>query len=120
MRIASEIDPLFVRQVERYLALIDSDQDHDDLFTHQPGGVDLRFAPARREPFRRDERKYNLTPLSSFLYGVLPALAVYDASLSVKIEEDIIPAVRGKPVANLDSLVVIRTRMTDEEARHDT
>ena len=54
--IVDEIDPLLVREVERYQALIDPDQRDDDLLAHQSGGVDFRLAPARRDPLGRDQR----------------------------------------------------------------
>jgi hypothetical protein len=118
MRVAGKIDVLLVDQIRRNLALIDPDERGDDLLAHEPRGVDLRPAPARREPLLRDERQDDLAAPSGLLQGFLPALTGRDAALGVEIEEDVIPAVLREPVADLDRLVVIPARMADEKARH--
>ena len=118
LRVAGEIDKLLVDQIERHLALVDPDERHDDFLAHQPGGVDLRLAPAGRQPFRGDECKHHLATKGGLLQRFLPALAGNDAALGVEVEEDVVPAVRGEPIADLDGLVVVAARMTDEKARH--
>ena len=40
------------------------------------------------------------------------------AALGIEIEEDVVPAVFREPVADLDGLIVVEARMTDEKARH--
>ena len=56
--------------------------------------------------------------LRRLLQRLLPALAGGDAAFGVEIEEDVVPAVLQKPIAELDGPVVIGARMTDENARH--
>ena len=88
-------------------ALVDPNERDDDLLAHEPRGVDLRLAPAGREPFLRDEREDDLAAIGRLLQRVLPALAGHDAALGVEIEEDVVPAVLRQPVADLDGLVVV-------------
>src|SRR5215469_8750805 len=56
--------------------------------------------------------------MGSLLQGFLPALAGDDAALGVEVEENVVPAVRGEPSADLDGFVVVAARVTDEKARH--
>jgi hypothetical protein len=56
VRVAGEVDKLFVSEVGRNVALVDANERRDDLFAHQARRVDLRLAPARCEPFLGDER----------------------------------------------------------------
>jgi hypothetical protein len=67
LRVASEIDELLVGLIEGNLAFVEPDQRHDQLLAHQPGGVDFRLAPARRQPFRGDERENRLAAIGGFL-----------------------------------------------------
>ena len=112
------IDELLVGQIDRNLGFVGPDQRDDHLLAHQAGGVDLRLAPARRQPLRRDECQNHLAAIGGLLQGVLPALAGDDAALGVEIEEDVGPAVGREPVADLDRLVVVPARMTDKNMRH--
>jgi hypothetical protein len=116
LRVAGKIDKLLVGQIARHLAPVD--QRDDGLLAHHLCGVYLRLAVARRQPLRRDQRQHDLATRGGLLQGFLPALAGDDAALGVEVEEDVIPAVRGEPIADLDSLVVVTARMTDEKARH--
>ena len=118
LRIAGKIDKLLVDQIERHLAFVDPGQRNDDLLAHQPGGVDLRLAPAGRQPLGRDQREHDLAAIGGLLQGFLPALAGDDAALGVEVEENVVPAVGSEPIADLDSLVVVSARMTDEKTRH--
>ena len=79
----------------------------------------FRALPERREPFLGDEREDDLATIGRLLQRLLPALAGHDAALGIEIEEDVVPAVLRKPVADLNGLVVIGARMADEKARHD-
>ena len=53
------------------------------------------------------------------LQRFLPALTGYDAALRVKIEEDIVPAVRSKPLLDSNGPIVIAAGMADENGAHD-
>ena len=44
-----------------------------------------------------DERKDDFAALRRLLQRLLPTLAGRDAALGIKIEEDVVPAVRGEP-----------------------
>src|SRR5262249_44896162 len=70
------------------------------------------------QPFLRDERKNQFATIGGFLQSFFPALACCNAALGVEIEENIVPAVLGEPVADLDGLVAVEARMTDKKARH--
>src|SRR5271165_1437496 len=80
--------------------------------------IDLRLAPTGRQTFLRHERQNDFAAPGGLLQRFLPALAGRNAALGVEIEEDVLPAVLCEPVADLDGLVVVEARMTDEKARH--
>ena len=76
---------MLVDQIERHLAFVEPGQRDDDLFAHQPGGVDLRLAPAGRQPLRGDERDNHFATIGGLLQRFLPALAGHDAALGVEV-----------------------------------
>src|SRR4051812_7325289 len=117
--ITDEIDPLLVRQVERHRGLVSADQRDDDFLAHQPSGVDLRLAPTRGQPPWRDQREHNLAAMRRLLQRFFPALPGNDAALGIEIEEDVLPAILDKPVADLDGLFIVPARMADKYAGHD-
>jgi len=89
LRIAGQIDELLVNEVERDRALVDINERGHDLLAHEPRRVDLRFAPAGREPFLGDERENHLAAIRRLLQRVLPALAGHDAALRIEIKGEL-------------------------------
>jgi len=53
--------------------------------------------------------------MGGLLQGILPALAGFDAAFRVEVEENVGPAVRREPIADLDGLVVVGARMADKK-----
>jgi hypothetical protein len=53
------------------------------------------------------------------LQSRLPPLTGLESSLGIEIEKQIVPAMADQPVAQGDSLGIVRARMAEEEARHE-
>jgi hypothetical protein len=66
-----------------------------------------------------ETRQHDLAAMRRLLQSFFPALSGDDAALGIKIEEDVLPAICGKPVADLGGLFVVPARMADEDAGHD-
>ena len=85
LRLAGKIDELLVGKIKRNSRFVDSDESHDHFLAHLPGGVDLRLAPAGRQPLLGDERDNHFATIGGLLQRFLPALAGHDAALGVEV-----------------------------------
>ena len=75
-------------------------------------------APAGAEPIRRHEEDDRFAAARGVVQRPLPALPRRNAALRIEIEENVLPAFGGEPVAQRDRLEIVLARMTQKYARH--
>ena len=90
------------------------DQDAEDPLVELLGEAELPEAPVRIEPRAADQEEHRLAAVRRLVEPALPALARGDAALGVEVEEEVVPALGGKPVAKRDRFGVVGARMADE------
>ena len=69
--------------------------------------VEFLHAPARTQPCAGNEEQHCLAAVRRLVECALPTFARDDAALGVEIEENVVPSLTGKPVAQRNRLAVI-------------
>jgi len=77
---------------------------------------ELRDAPARGDPFRRDQDDHRRAALASLLQLLLSALTWCQAVLGIEIKEGVTPALLAQPITNPDGWTVVPAGMAYEQS----
>ncbi len=104
------------RQVGDRLGQVD--ENGEKLLVQAARQLVFLAAPARGEPTGRDDEHHRLAARRRRVQCAFPPLARRDAAIRIDVEENVVPAFGGEPIAQRDGLEVVVARMAEEDARH--